>query len=82
MLAVSAIKDGIEDFNRHKMDKKVNNRLVEVYRADPVDGQKKWSTITWQEVTCTFLVCMCVCVCVFVCDYVISDQLTFASMSD
>ncbi|XP_041099754.1 phospholipid-transporting ATPase ID-like isoform X1 [Polyodon spathula] len=44
VLAATAIKDAIEDFNRHKSDRQVNNRQVKVL----MDGQlksEKWRNI-------------------------------------
>ncbi|XP_041094490.1 phospholipid-transporting ATPase ID-like [Polyodon spathula] len=44
VLAATAIKDAIEDFNRHKSDRQVNNRQVKVL----MDGQlksEKWMNI-------------------------------------
>ncbi|XP_050561376.1 probable phospholipid-transporting ATPase IA isoform X4 [Spodoptera frugiperda] len=43
ILCVSALKEIVEDFKRHRADDETNRRKVEVLR----DG--RWSTILWQE---------------------------------
>ncbi|XP_014253850.1 probable phospholipid-transporting ATPase IA isoform X3 [Cimex lectularius] len=44
ILCVSALKEIIEDYKRHKADDETNNRLVEVL----IDG--KWVKVQWQNV--------------------------------
>eukprot|EP01119_Soliformovum_irregulare_P013335 TRINITY_DN3531_c0_g1_i3.p1 TRINITY_DN3531_c0_g1~~TRINITY_DN3531_c0_g1_i3.p1 ORF type:complete len:1154 (-),score=411.04 TRINITY_DN3531_c0_g1_i3:48-3509(-) len=46
VLAITLIKEAIEDFKRHRQDKEVNNRSVKVLR----DGSNELQKITWQEV--------------------------------
>eukprot|EP01147_Barroeca_monosierra_P000612 gene612-3922_t len=45
VLGVTAIKDGNDDYKRHKSDSTVNNRKIEILRTG------HWETSTWQEVT-------------------------------
>uniref|UniRef100_A0A182T4T8 Uncharacterized protein n=1 Tax=Anopheles maculatus TaxID=74869 RepID=A0A182T4T8_9DIPT len=45
ILAVSAIKEIIEDIKRHRADDEINHRLIEVLQ----NGQ--WHTIKWQELS-------------------------------
>ncbi|XP_055915903.1 probable phospholipid-transporting ATPase IA isoform X3 [Eupeodes corollae] len=43
ILAVSAIKEIIEDFKRHRADNEINHRLVETLR------EGTWNLVRWQE---------------------------------
>ncbi|XP_049296342.1 probable phospholipid-transporting ATPase IA isoform X5 [Anopheles funestus] len=45
ILAVSAIKEIVEDIKRHRADDEINHRLIEVLQ----NGQ--WHTIKWQELS-------------------------------
>uniref|UniRef100_UPI00398EEB47 phospholipid-transporting ATPase VD-like isoform X2 n=1 Tax=Pristiophorus japonicus TaxID=55135 RepID=UPI00398EEB47 len=46
VLAIIAIKDGIEDYRRYKFDKQINNRTTKVYDKDEKRYLAKW----WKEV--------------------------------
>ena len=56
VLAVSAIKDGIEDWHRHKTDREVNSRRVDAYlpevevTPDTQGHSEGWVRIKWSEV--------------------------------
>lgn len=60
VLGVSLLKEGIEDYSRHKADKETNKRIVQVLSPH----SQKFEPCTWQKVrTCTQgqavgLVCM------------------------
>lgn len=46
VLGVSLIKEGVEDWKRHKQDKEINNRAVEV--LDPASGKleaRRWADV-------------------------------------
>lgn len=43
VLAVTMLKEAIEDYNRYGMDKEVNNRLVKVWK------EQMWTEVVWHE---------------------------------
>ncbi|CAG9857925.1 unnamed protein product [Phyllotreta striolata] len=44
ILTVSAVKEIVEDFKRHRADDEINNRTVEVLR------QNRWVTVKWKNI--------------------------------
>ncbi|XP_070197579.1 phospholipid-transporting ATPase IB-like isoform X2 [Littorina saxatilis] len=53
ILMVSALKEIIEDFKRHRADDEINNRKAHVHRGD------KWVTVKWVDVVAGDLVKIC-----------------------
>ena len=50
VLSVSALKEAIEDYKRHEMDKEINHRPVDIFRPCPRGKNWNFRGLTWQQV--------------------------------
>ena len=51
VLTVNAVKEGIDDYYRHKSDNEINNRVAKVYRSK-CSAKSPFMEVKWSEVQC------------------------------
>jgi hypothetical protein len=77
VLLVTAVKEAVEDYNRHKADEKMNGTPVKV-----LDGET-WIDSTWAEVTSQLSTCLqSHTSCVFLATHFFVDQAWTCSQTD